>query len=187
MEQIMDIIKKRRSVRAYEETPLPEGTIDSILEAARYAPSARNLQQLKYKVITNKALMRKISAGISAAVKKEMVSTSPSSGTLNWPQLQDRPDFFYNAPMLIILTGPKDSVWIETDAALAAMNIMLYATSINLGTCFIGMIRFIDKSATLRKGLHISEDQKIAAAVTCGYSDETPPEKEKKIIAEFFK
>jgi len=71
MEQIMDIIKKRRSVRSYKDTPLPQRTINSIMEAARYAPSARNLQQLEYKVITNKALMRSISAGISAALKKD--------------------------------------------------------------------------------------------------------------------
>jgi nitroreductase len=181
IENIMDIIKKRKSVRAYKEQSLPEDTIYAILEAARYAPSARNLQQLEYKVITNKGLIKKLSDGIAAIIRQDNLSFPPRPG------FPARANFFYNAPLLIMITGPKENQWIDSDAALAAQNIMLYATSIGLGTCFIGMARFIERDKVLLQELHIPKDRKIAAAVICGYADEKPAEKEKKMNAEFFK
>jgi len=174
--QILDIIKKRKSIRKYKDKPLQKDTVDLILEAAKYAPTARNMQELEYKVITNKDLSKKISDRISTILKKER----PTS------QMRDRPSLFYDAPLLIIITGPKENDWIYSDAALAVQNIMLYATSVGLGTCFIGMARFVEKDKELMRELNISDDRKVAAAVVCGYPDEEPPEKEKRMNAEFF-
>jgi nitroreductase len=176
MDEILDIIRKRRSVRAYKRKRLPKDTVTSILEAAKYAPTARNLQELEYKVITNKDLIRKISDRIKIIVKKEYPLL----------KIRERPSLFYDAPLLIIITGPKRNTWIYSDAALAVQNIMLYATSIGLGTCFIGMARFIEKDKELTRKLNISQGEKIAAAVICGYPNEEPAEKEKNLTAEFF-
>jgi len=178
MDRIMEIIRKRRSVRVYKDKPLSKEVIDSLLEAAKYAPTARNAQELEYKIITDKDRIKEISDKIVAKVKKEE------------PQIQLSPraqaNLFYDAPLLVIITGPKDNNWLYSDAALAVENIMLYATSIKLGTCFIGWARQIDKNEELQKELHISNDRKIAAAVICGYPDEEPAEREKKMNAEFF-
>jgi nitroreductase len=175
---MLDIIKKRRSVRAYQDKPLPKETIDSILEAARYAPSARDAQPLEYRVITNRGLITRLSEGIAAAVRREGLPTKGPPDR--------RPDFFYNAPLLIIITGPKDNHWCQADAALAVENIMLYATSAGLGSCFIGMARFIEKDEKLMKELRIPAERGIVAAVICGYPAEKPPAKEKRLQAEFF-
>ena len=178
MDSILDIIKKRTSVRAYQPKPLPKETIDSILEAARYAPSARDAQPLEYRVITNKGLITRLSEGIAAAVKREGL---PLKGPPD-----RKPEFFYGAPLLIIISGLKDNPWCPTDAALAVENIMLYATSVGLGTCFIGMARFIERDEALMRELRIPADRGIVAAVICGYPAEKPPAKEKRLKAEFF-
>ena len=178
MENLMEIIKKRKSIRTYKDEPLPKDVIAAILEAGKHAPTARNLQQLEYKVITNKALITKLSEGITTALKKE-------APTMKAPP-NFRPNFFYNAPLLVIITGLRDNYWSMADAALAVQNIMLYATSIGLGSCFIGMARLIEKDDNLLKELHISEDRFIAAAVICGYAGEQPEPKEKKLTAEYF-
>jgi nitroreductase len=170
----MELIKKRMSIRAYSEKDLSKETIKSILEAAKHAPTARNLQQLEYKVITDRSLAKKLSAVITAQV---------SGGKLPF---QTRADYFYNAPLVIIISGPKDNGFIDADAGLAAQNIMLYATSLNLGSCFIGMAKFLERDASTMKQLHISEDRKIVACVICGYPNEKPAPKEKKLNAEFF-
>ncbi len=178
MENIMEIIKARRSVRAYQDRTLPKDVIHNILEAARYAPSARNLQPLEYKVITNKALIQRLSEGISAAIKK---------GVLNLKAPPTfHPSYFYNAPLLIIITGPKENTFCVADAALAVQNVMLYVTSIGMGSCFIGMARFIQRDENLLAELRIADDRHIVAAVICGYPAEQPAEKEKKMSAEFF-
>jgi nitroreductase len=176
--ELMEIIKKRQSIRAYGDKPLPEDIVAAILEAARLAPSARNLQQLEYKVITNKELIQRLSAGITQALREE-------APAMKAPPMF-HPSFFYDAPLLIVITAPKDNPWGPSDAALAVENIMLYATSVGLGSCFIGMAKFIERDEALLGELHITGDRQIAAAVICGYADEKPAVKEKKLNAEFF-
>jgi nitroreductase len=178
METIMDIIKKRKSIRVYKDKPLPKKLVNAILEAAKYAPTARNMQELEYKVITSKTLMNKLSDGILAAVQKEGLPLKGPPG--------GKPDFFHGAPLLILVTAPTDNHWAPTDAALAVQNIMLYATSVDLGSCFIGMAQLINRDKASLKALHIADDMHIVAAVICGYPDEDPAPREKKMNAEFF-
>jgi nitroreductase len=176
MDYVIDIVKTRRSIRRYKRKSLRRDTIDSILDAARCAPTAEDLQQLDYKVITNRVTIKRISNRINSIMEKENQSL---------PMNED-PNVFYGAPLLIIITGPGENIWIYSDAALAIQNIMLYATSIDLGTCFIGKARYVDKDEELLRELHISKGRKIVGAVICGYADETPEEKERKMRAEFF-
>jgi nitroreductase len=178
MDNLMEIIKKRRSVRAYQDKKLPKKIVGNILEAARHAPTARNQQELEYKVITNKALIQKLSDGISDAIKRDGLP-------LKAPPTR-RPNYFYNAPLLLLITAPKENHWGQADAALAVQNVMLYATSIGLGSCFIGMARMIQRDEGLLQELHIIADRHIVAAVICGYPEGWPEEKEKKMSAEFF-
>jgi nitroreductase len=176
--QLMELIKKRKSIRAYKDKALPKDMVDSILEAAKYAPTARNMQELEYKVITNKALIKRLSDGITTALKKEAPAMKAPPNF--------HPNFFYEAPLLIIITAPKDNLWASADAALAVQNIMLYATASGLGSCFIGMARFIEKDRALMDELHITDERHLVAAVICGYADEKPEPREKKMVAEFF-
>jgi nitroreductase len=178
MKELMRVIKARMSIRVYEDKALPKDVVKSILEAAKYAPTARNLQELEYKVITNKTLINKLSEGIAAAMQKEGMSLKGPSGA--------KPDFFHDAPLLLIITAPKDNYWASADAGLAAQNVMLYATSINIGSCFIGMAKLIERDKNLLKMLHIADNMNIVAAVICGYPAENPVPREKKLTAEFF-
>jgi nitroreductase len=178
MESIMDIIKKRKSIRKYKDKPLPQDVLSAILEAAKHAPTARNMQQLEYKVVTSKALMEKLTQGLAAVVQSMGLPLKGPPGA--------KPDFFRGAPLLIIVTAPKDNIFGATEAGLAVQNIMLYAVSVNLGTCFIGMVREIARDRNLLQMLHIPDNMNIVAALTCGYPDEDPPPKEKKLNAEFF-
>jgi nitroreductase len=178
MDQMMDVIKKRMSIRAYKDKPISKDGVKAILEASRHAPTARNLQELEYRVITNKGLIAKCNEAIAAALKADNIPMKGPPGA--------KPNFFYNAPLLILITGPKDNPWAITDAGLAAQNIMLYATSAGLGSVFIGMAKFIEKDKKMMKELHISDDKVIAATIICGYADEKPEPREKKLNAEYF-
>ena len=178
MKNLMEIIKARRSIRAYQDKPLPENIIKDILEAAKHAPTARNLQELEYKVITGKTLINKLTEGIAAAMQKEGMPLKGPPGA--------RPNFFYGTPLLIIITAPKDNMFALSDAALAVQNVMLYATSIDLGSCFIGMAKLIERDKNLLKMIHIADNMSIVAAVICGYPAENPDPREKKLTVEFF-
>src|SRR4030043_754590 len=178
MKTLMEIIKARKRIRAYQDKPLPKKVVKDILEAGKYAPTARNLQQLEYKVITNKALINKLAEAIAAALQKEGMPLKGPPGA--------KPDFFHGAPLLIIIIAPKDNHFALSDSGLAVQNVMLYATSIDLGSCFIGMARLIERDKVLLNKLHIADNMNIVAAVICGYPAENPEPREKKQKAEFF-
>jgi nitroreductase len=178
VKDLMEIIKARKSIRVYQDKALPKDVIKAILEAARYAPTARNQQELEYKIVTNKALISKLEEGIAAAMQREGKSFQGPPGA--------KPDFFHGAPFLIIITAPKDNDWASVDAGLAAQNIMLYATSIGLGSCVIGRARSIKEDKDLCRTLHIADNMNTVVSVICGYPAENPEPKEKKQTAEFF-
>ena len=178
MSELMSIIKARKSIRIYQDKPLPKKVVEEILEAARYAPTARDLQELEYKVITSKATIIRLSDGLSDAIQKEGMSLKGPPGA--------KLDFFHGAPLVIIIAAPKDNYWASADAGLAVQNIMLFCTSVKLGSCFIGMAKLLERDKRLLDMLHISENMNIVAAVVCGYPAENPAPKEKRQTAEFF-
>ena len=51
---VLEAIKSRRAIRSYEDKPVPESAIETMLEAATYAPSAINIQPWKFTIITSK-------------------------------------------------------------------------------------------------------------------------------------
>src|SRR4030042_146121 len=176
MKTMMEIIKARKSIRAYQDKPLPKNIVKDILEVAKYAPTARNMQELEYKVITSKSVIKKLNEGIAAALQKEGMPLKGPPGA--------KPNFFYGAPLLLVITAPKDDMWAPADAGLAVQNVMLYATSIDLGSCFIGMARFIERDKDMLKLINIYDNMTIVAAVICGYPAENPDPREKKQVAE---
>ncbi len=55
---VLEAIKSRRAIRSYEDKPVPESAVETILEAATYAPSAINIQPWKFTVVTAQVLKR---------------------------------------------------------------------------------------------------------------------------------
>ena len=100
MKTLMEIIRTRKSIRVYQDKPLPQDIIDSILEAGQHAPSARNLQPLQYKVITDKDLISRLSDGIGRVMQRDPNAPPPPPGA------PPRRSFFYEAPLVIILAAP---------------------------------------------------------------------------------
>ena len=136
------------------------------------------MQELEYRIITSKSLIEKCNAGIAAAVQAEGIPSKGPPGV--------KPGFFYGAPLVIIIIAPKDNSWAPVDAGLAAQNIMIYAASVDLGTVFIGMAKFIEKDKNLMKSLHIADNMAVVATIICGYPAENPEPREKHLKAEYF-
>jgi nitroreductase len=179
MKTVMEAIKARKSIRAYQDKPLPKAVLNEIMEAAKLAPTAMNAQELEYKVITNKAMISKLSDGILAAMQKSgMGPKGPPAG--------EKPNLFYKAPLLILIAAPKENQFAVADAALAVENVMLYAAGNGLGSCFIGLAKMIEGDKSLVKALHIADNMTLVAAVICGYPAEDPEPRAKKLVAEYF-
>ena len=176
---VFETIKARRSVRAYKDEPLEKVHLQKILQAARHAPSARNMQPLKFVVVQNKEMINKL----SKIVIEEAGRRYPS---LTLRQLQD--PIFYNAPVIIFIAGDKSYDWVELDAALAAENMMLYARSQDIGSCFIGYAKLLNFRRDILDELKITGNLSIIATLIFGHTDEWPemPDKKEPEVLEWF-
>jgi nitroreductase len=164
MKDIIDVIKNRRSVRSYKDKPISKEIINKLLEAAVLAPNAMNRQELKFIIVTNKDYIKKLSSAVISESKKQMP---------DWKFRNLEDPVYYSAPLLIIILGNKDSNWQMSDAAFAAENMMLYARSLDIGSCFIGFTRMLENNKIIKE-LEIPDNYKIMAALVFGYTNEWP-------------
>lgn len=125
---ISEAIAKRKSVRAYLDKPVPTDALAKIVEAGRWAPNAGEFQ---ISVIRNAELRQRINDRThDAMVHSEMEFLRQRVALPGYQPL-------YGAPVLILLSGPADAPYSAVNAALAAENMLLEATGLGLGSCFI--------------------------------------------------
>jgi len=145
---VNDAIRKRYSCRAYQDKPVEKDKIDSILEAARLAPSAKNLQDWRFVVITEKKMRQEVA------------------------DCTNRPEVFSKAGVIIAACSVSDEVMrcgqavAQIDVSIALEHIALQATELGLGTCWIGSFD-TDK---VRSILGIPDEVQIIELMTVGYS-----------------
>jgi nitroreductase len=183
MNEIMENIKSRRSRRSFLEKEIPADIIEDILEAGRYAPSALNKQPWKFIVISNKDVIRKLSAIIRRVILK-IVFFLPIlkffKPELKDPRVEaalkktfssDTDTVFYGAPLLILIVAHnKAGRYAVKDCSFAAQNMMLYANSVGIASCFIGRADMLGMSSEGKKILGLRPDYKIHAALVFGYT-----------------
>lgn len=134
---IQDAIGQRRAVRDYTSAQIDRATILELIKAATWAPSAMNEQAWRFTVITNKALLSRISSSAKAHMLSNVVS-GPHADHFREVLGDADFDIFYGAPGLVVISAPKLSQWAVEDCSLAAQNFMLAARARGLGTCWIG-------------------------------------------------
>ena len=194
----LEAIQARRSIRKYTDEPVPPEMIDRLLEAARAAPSTSNTQSWKFKVITDpqtRARIKDVAYGqkfvarapviiaccldldafrekgkqtlklvLSGAVRPsmEMILRAARGG-------KDR-EF---SPERVVING-------TINVAIATDHIVLAATALGLGTCWI---RAFDAPA-VQEILAIPEGLTIVCLLTIGYPDQSPPARPRRSLDE---
>ncbi len=156
----MEIVKKRKSVRQFKPQPVEDEKIRQILECARLAPSARNLQCWHFIVIKQ---------------REKIARAARAGGSHN--------DWLKDAPVLIVACGdPKKSTehngiqYYIVDVAIATENLVLAATDLGLGTCWIA--NFDEDIA--RQELGIPDHIKVVAMSPLGYPNDLEPSPKRK-------
>jgi len=159
----MEAIRTRKSIRGYEERPVPEEKLRKVLEAARLSPSARNAQDRKFVVVQDAKRRIELSR---AANGQAHVAEAPvviaAVGT--------RPDYIMRCDV------PSYPI----DVAIAVDHITLAATEEGLGTCWIGAF----SQEQVRETLKIPEQYKVVALLLLGFPRLEGREKTRKPIDE---
>jgi nitroreductase len=144
--ETFEAIRRRKSVRAYAPARVEKEKLERILEAARLAPSAENIQPWYFIVVTDPEKRKQIAGGGRFA------------------------GFIEDAPVLIVGCGDQRASpkWYSIDVAIAMQNMVIAATSEGLGTCWIGSF----DEGLVRKLLKIPENYRVVALLTVGYPRE---------------
>jgi nitroreductase len=168
--ETLQIIKRRRSVRDYQDKQVPDADLQTIIEAALYAPNVGgNLTtDLHFTVIQNKTVLQKINT-----LAKEFACRTDYLKDLGGDS-----DFvcIYNAPTLVVVSD-KEQPAAETDCAAATQNMLLAAESLGLGGCWLYFplqAFYTPQGGELLKDFQIPHNYKPMTSLIIGYKrDET--------------
>jgi nitroreductase len=166
MNETLDIIKKRRSVRSFRPEQIADADISAIIEAGMYAPSGRGDQSWYFTVVQNTALLQEL----SEAVKH--VYASLDNPFLQSQGKNEKYHLYYHAPTVIAVSGNKEALLPELDCAVCVQNMLLAAESLNIGSCWISgldLLAATGEGGTVLKKLNIPDGYKPCFSVALGF------------------
>lgn len=164
MNEFLEVIKSRKSTKAFLDKEVPLELIEQIVEAGTYAPTGRNLQSPIIVAVTNKAVrdhLSKMNASIMNA------NTDP----------------FYGAPVVLIVLANKDVNTYIYDGSCVMENLMLAAHSLGLGSCWIHRAKEefeSEEGKALLKEWGIEGNYEGIGHVIIGYNKVEPVSKPRK-------
>ncbi len=164
--ELSEVIKGRRSIRAFKPQDVPEETIEKLIDAARQAPSAGNIQPWEFVISRKPETKKKLALAAHQAYVEE-------------------------APVIIVVCADEkrssmgygkrgEKLYCIQDTAAAIQNMLLTAYSIGLGTCWIGAFTESEVKAALRT----PDGIRPVAIVPVGYTNETPSQRKRRPLSQ---
>jgi nitroreductase len=146
---VLEAIKTRRSIRKYEKRPVPEGLIEEILEAGRWAPSANNSQPWNFIVLRDDGIRKEVARATTYG------------------------KFLTEAPLgIAVVIDPQASSHPVEDGAIATQNMLLAAHGLGLGACWIGSYGSVYEEK-VKKILGIPESKRLLSLISVGFPAES--------------
>ena len=176
MEHTLDFFKSRRSTRKYTEEVVPEEQLNQIVEAGRYAPSGGNCQSTHFIVVKNKEILKELADLAQQEFAKMEITPGMYKSIVNSINQSKKGNyiFHYNAPVLIITANQKDYGNNIADCSCALENMMLMANALDLGSCWINQLKWLNENPVLldyMKKLGMDESERVYGALAIGYPD----------------
>jgi nitroreductase len=190
MNDVIQNIVTRRSVRKFQSRQLDEEALKEILLAASYAPNAGGRQSPLLVVCQNEAINDELGR-LNRSISQQINAQRPAGAQANAvtsaePALESA---FYGAPTVITLFAPKDWYNFTLDCAVAAQTIQLAAHSLGVDSCIIARALDLFETETGKKYLKewkVGEEYEAKVHVLLGYADgeipEAKPRKEDHVI-----
>ena len=144
-EQAVQFLRSRRSVRRFKDQPVEKETLQKLIETARYAPTGSNSQMVEWTVFTDKEVIRHL-AGLTVEWLKYLQENAPESDRFPYAPMivaaweMGMDVVLRNAPVVVIASAPEAAVSGMTDVSLALSYMELAATTMEVGTCWAGLL-----------------------------------------------
>ena len=165
--ELFQTISDRRSIRKYQETPVEDEKLRQVLEAARLAPSWKNMQCWRFLVIGDTAKKARLLEAFS--------EDNPGRKAL------------LQAPLVILVCAAPEESGVENgidyfvaDTAMAFEHLCLAAQAIGLGTCWMGWY----DEARLKAATGVPAQFRVVGVTPLGYPDQEPKARPRKDLHE---
>lgn len=171
MSELMNIIKSRRSTRVFRHELPPKEQVMQLVEAAEWAPSGMGKFLWHFTVVYSAEKSLKLARAVAEADNRG-------------------PEYnFYGAPVNIIISYQKGEHHALPDSAAAIENLLLMATELGLGSCWINQLRECCNAPGVRALLTeygVPEDHDVVCSAAIGYiAKETPAKPRKEGVVSF--
>ena len=173
---VFSCIATRHSTRKFKEEPVPQEVLDKVIEAGRQAPSGKHKNQSRFIVIRKKEVLQEIIALVQQEFAKMEVTpeNDDNFGGAIRAAKKGGYVFMYKAPVLIVVANKRDYGNKYADVSCAMQNMMLAANALDLGSCWINQLRWLQDNPVLRaylQKLGMAEDEEVCASLSIGYPD----------------
>ena len=173
----MDALKAiltRRSTRSYSDRLPDRELIEKVIEAGRYAPSGANSQTTHLLVITDRKILDEMAVLVQEEFARMTITDDmyiSLKASINASQ-KGNYRFHYDAPVFIVTANKKGYGNAMADSACALENMMIAANALDLGSCWINQLHWLDENAKIRalmSGYGLKEDETITGGLILGY------------------
>lgn len=173
MSNLINGLLERRSIREYEDKPVPKDMLELIVKAGSYAPSAMDVQPWHFTVVQNAAVIARVTETMKKVCKTEGIPEFVSEHVSS-------PEYTvnYGAPVLIIISGTRSHALSALACALAAENMMLASYALGLGSCWINQpstLTNVPEFRALLSELGVPPEYDVCASLCLGYPSEANP------------
>lgn len=174
--EALEAIKTRRSTRKFLDKAVDGELLEKVIEAGRYAPSGGNSQTTHFLVITDKDVLKNLEEKVVSAfaameetpgMYKSMAFSIRASKKGNYV-------YDYSAPVLIITANQKSYGNNMADCACALENMMIAANALDLGSCWINQLKWLNEDEEILKLLYslgMDQSERVYGAIALGYAD----------------
>lgn len=168
--EIVDgLLRSRRSIRCYADTPVSRDTLGELLNVARHAPTASNAQEIRWCVTDDPVRVREL-ADLTAAFFAALPELRPE--IRKYLVLRERgiDTFLRGAPALALAYTDAAMPFGAVDCGIALTFLELAAVARGLGTCWAGLLTMAAaKDAAVRRALGLADDQTLHGGLMLGY------------------
>lgn len=197
LEQFIEFAGERRSIRKFQNMAVPQEILESLVQAATWAPSASNRQDWEFVVVSSPSIKMKMAETVRSRWRTLIEHCGSECTREALEPYRGNFDWFATAPVLILVTSKRPESFLVdllnedlavrvggsyASAILATQNLILAAHAAGLGTCCLtGPVAAED---ALRDLLGIKRTRRLACLVALGYSAEEPTPSPRKPIEE---
>ena len=170
------LIRTRHSTRKFLQKPVEKEKLEQVIEAGRFAPSGGNNQTTHFIVIQNTAVLTELARIAREEFAKMELAPDTYASLAKAIQLSKKGSyvFHYNAPVLILTANRIGYGNNMADCSCAVENMMLMANALDLGSCWINQINWLNENPAMvayLKRLGMQDGETVYVSMALGYPD----------------